>query len=40
LLESVLHAHSAAEEKLVFAPLEHCLAQMGQTEPFEGNTDV
>jgi hemerythrin-like domain-containing protein len=35
LLESVLRAHSETEEKLVFSPLLHCLAQMGQTESFD-----
>jgi len=35
LMEAVLRAHSDTEEKLVFAPLAHCLAQIGQTESFE-----
>lgn len=32
LLEAILKAHSDKEDELVFAPLEHCLAQIGQSE--------
>jgi hemerythrin-like domain-containing protein len=35
LLETVLHAHSDKEDVLMFAPLEHCLEQMGQSEALE-----
>lgn len=35
LLAAVLETHSHSEETLVFEPLDHCLAQLGQTEPFE-----
>jgi hemerythrin-like domain-containing protein len=34
LLEGLLQAHSGTEEKLVFAPLEHCLEQIGQRDTF------
>ena len=30
LMESLLGAHGKAEEDLVFAPLDHCLEQIGQ----------
>ena len=33
-LEAVLAAHSAAEDVLLIAPLEHCLSQLGQQENF------
>ena len=36
LMESLLSAHSRTEEGLVFAPLEHCLEQIGQRDTFEG----
>jgi len=35
LLERLLTAHSQTEEDLVFAPLEHCLEQIGQRDSFE-----
>ena len=35
LLESLLRDHSHSEDELVFAPLEHCLEQMGQRDSFE-----
>ena len=35
LMESLLHAHGQTEEELVFAPLEHCLEQIGQRDTFE-----
>ncbi|MDE3068381.1 MAG: hemerythrin domain-containing protein [Verrucomicrobiota bacterium] len=35
LMVSLLRAHSRAEEELVFAPLEHCLEQIGQRNTFE-----
>lgn len=34
LLEDLLHGHSQSEDDLLFAPMEHCLAQMGQLEGF------
>lgn len=34
LMESLLQAHGAAEEDMVFAPLEHCLEQIGQRDTF------
>lgn len=34
LLESALAAHAKAEDELIIAPLEHCLAQMGHQEKF------
>ena len=36
LMENLLTAHSRTEEGLVFAPLEHCLEQIGQRDTFEG----
>jgi hemerythrin-like domain-containing protein len=35
LMEQLLLAHSRTEEELVFAPLEHCLEQIGQRDSFE-----
>jgi hemerythrin-like domain-containing protein len=35
LMESLLRAHGKTEEDLVFAPLEHCLEQIGQADSFE-----
>lgn len=35
LLEAVLREHSANEDELLLAPLEHCLEQMGQKEAFD-----
>ena len=35
LMESLLHAHGKTEEDLVFAPLDHCLEQIGQRDTFE-----
>jgi hemerythrin-like domain-containing protein len=35
LMESLLRAHARTEEDLVFAPLEHCLEQLGQADSFE-----
>jgi hemerythrin-like domain-containing protein len=35
LMESLLLAHGKAEEELVFAPLDHCLEQIGQRDTFE-----
>lgn len=35
LLEAMLLAHSDAEERLLFEPLEHYLEQMGQADTFE-----
>jgi len=35
LLESLLRGHSRTEDDLVFAPLEHCLEQLGQRDGFE-----
>jgi len=35
LLEGLLHPHSKTEEDLVFAPLDHCLEQIGQRDTFE-----
>ena len=34
LMESLLGAHGKAEEDLVFAPLDHCLEQIGQRDTF------
>jgi len=34
LLESLLEAHSLAEDRLIIEPLEHCLEQLGQNEHF------
>ena len=34
LMESLLLAHGKAEEDLVFAPLDHCLEQIGQRDTF------
>lgn len=34
LLESSLKAHSATEDDLLFAPLDHCMEQLGQSETF------
>jgi len=33
-LETLLRAHSNTEDELFFAPLEHCLEQLGQSETF------
>lgn len=35
LLEGLLRHHGESEEEWVFAPLEHCLEQMGQSDTFE-----
>jgi len=35
LMEGLLRNHGGAEEEWVFAPLEHCLEQMGQRDTFE-----
>lgn len=35
LLEAVLREHSANEDELLLAPLEHCLEQIGQKEAFD-----
>lgn len=35
LLEGLLRKHGDIEEEWVFAPLEHCLEQMGQRDTFE-----
>jgi hemerythrin-like domain-containing protein len=35
LMETLLRAHARTEEDLVFAPLEHCLEQIGQADSFE-----
>ena len=35
LLETLLRGHSHTEDELVFAPLEHCLEQIGQRDSFE-----
>jgi hemerythrin-like domain-containing protein len=35
MMESLLLAHGKAEEELVFAPLDHCLEQIGQRDTFE-----
>jgi hemerythrin-like domain-containing protein len=35
LMENLLRAHSRTEEDLVFAPLDHCLEQIGQRDTFE-----
>jgi hemerythrin-like domain-containing protein len=35
LLEGLLRGHSHTEDDLVFAPLEHCLEQLGQRDSFE-----
>jgi len=35
LMESLLQAHSKTEEDLVFAPLNHYLEQLGQSDSFE-----
>ena len=34
LLESSLKAHSATEDELLLAPLEHCIEQLGQADTF------
>jgi len=39
LLESALAAHAKAEDELILAPLEHCLAQMGHQEKFHHEHD-
>ena len=35
LMEGLLQPHSKTEEDLVFAPLDHCLEQMGQCDTFK-----
>jgi hypothetical protein len=35
LLEGLLRKHGGSEEEWIFAPLEHCLEQMGQRDTFE-----
>jgi hemerythrin-like domain-containing protein len=35
LMESLLLSHGKTEEDLVFAPLDHCLEQIGQRDTFE-----
>ena len=35
LMENLLLAHGKTEEDLVFAPLDHCLEQIGQRDTFE-----
>jgi hemerythrin-like domain-containing protein len=35
LMEGLLRPHSKTEEDLVFAPLDHCLEQIGQRDTFE-----
>ncbi len=35
LLEGLLRKHGGVEEEWIFAPLEHCLEQMGQHDTFE-----
>jgi hemerythrin-like domain-containing protein len=35
LMESLLGTHGKTEEDLVFAPLDHCLEQIGQRDTFE-----
>lgn len=34
LIEGPLKAHSDAEDELLFAPLEHCIEQLGQADTF------
>jgi hemerythrin-like domain-containing protein len=34
LLEASLKAHSDAEDDLLFAPMEHCIEQLGHSKPF------
>jgi hemerythrin-like domain-containing protein len=34
VLEAALHAHSATEDELLIAPLEHCIEQVGQADTF------
>ncbi len=34
LLESLIEAHSLAEDRLIIEPLEHCFEQLGQQETF------
>jgi len=34
LIEASLKAHSDAEDELLFAPLEHCIEQLGQADTF------
>lgn len=34
LLEVLLEGHSRVEDELILAPLDHCIAQMGQQESF------
>ena len=34
LLEATLKSHSDAEDDLLFAPMEHCIEQLGQSKPF------
>jgi hemerythrin-like domain-containing protein len=35
LMEILLRKHGRTEEDLIFAPLEHCLEQLGQADSFE-----
>ena len=39
LLESLLEAHSLAEDRLIIEPLEHCFEQLGQNETFHQEHD-
>lgn len=39
LLESLLEAHSLAEDRLIIEPLEHCLEQLGQNDTFHQEHD-
>jgi hemerythrin-like domain-containing protein len=39
LMEGLLRPHSRTEEDLVFAPLDHCLEQIGQCDTFEEEHD-
>ena len=34
VMEATLRSHSKTEDDLLIAPLEHCIEQMGQAEPF------
>lgn len=40
MLEALMESHSHAEDDLLLAPLDHCLAQLGQQENFRHEHDA
>jgi len=40
VMETMLKSHSATEDELLIAPLEHCIEQMGQAETFHEEHDA